>query len=85
MIKTHWYESEPGVISSMRIMAMDAHFAGIIIAFAGLLGFFLKTPGSVEVVAIGAGMTTGTSFAKALQSQSENRIQPVSQIDTKNL
>lgn len=74
-------EESPEVISSMRVTVRTARRIGVIMIISGIVitglmlilnrGFDL-VPVSTLLVTSGAGMITGISFAKAIQSKAEN-------------
>jgi hypothetical protein len=66
-----WYEESEGVVSAMRIMAMIAVCAGVIVCMCGAVGMLLHIPESVAIAGSGAGVIGVAIGAKAYQTKNE--------------
>jgi hypothetical protein len=60
-----------GKVSAMRLGFFACLGAGAVLVGAGVIGLFLGLEGTETAMATGAGMMTGSGFAKALQAAQE--------------
>jgi hypothetical protein len=71
-----------GKISSMRLGFATCLGAGALLVAAGIIAMFAGLDGAEVAMSTGAGMMTGSGFAKAIQSQAERRGVPNERTDS---